>query len=468
MTPPRAARSDLPLIAAVWLPVLCCLIGVPFGTAGAAAGAAIGATAGFAILARHRRSEREAEHLLGRAVAEIAREVGLPAPQTEQPAELAQSLQGFRSVAMPRMAELERELTNLRAVLDATPSPVFATDASGEIVFENRQAQLFFEGRGPQIGRALEEAFTQAEVLGLHAGALAGTPRHGHVRIARPEGLRTFQILTAPVPLKGFVPPGKPGAIVVLRDITELAAAVQLKTDFVANASHELRTPLSSIRAAVETLADGAWADAPMRDRLVQMISSNVSRLDEMVRDLLDLSRLESAEAPAQLEIVHMSNLVEVVQDLFDNVAQERSLTITGDIEPEAEAIYTDGGLLQTILKNLVDNATKFAYEGTTVSVIARVHAAPGMERFGRKGLRIEVIDKGMGIPLGQQQRIFERFYQVDPARSGVAQRRGTGLGLAIVKHAVKALGGTIGVESVWRQGTTMIVELPGCVAPQA
>jgi signal transduction histidine kinase len=108
------------------------------------------------------------------------------------------------------------------------------------------------------------------------------------------------------------------------------------------------------------------------------------------------------------------------------------------------------------VVRNLIDNATKFAYERTAVVV--------SVERLGPAGIRIRVSDQGVGIPLGQQQRIFERFYQVDPSRAGFAVRRGTGLGLAIVKHAVKLLGGNIGVESVWKQGTTMTVELQNCL----
>jgi signal transduction histidine kinase len=123
--------------------------------------------------------------------------------------------------------------------------------------------------------------------------------------------------------------------------------------------------------------------------------------------------------------------------------------------------------VLLLILKNLVDNATKFAYEGTAVRVVGEIiPIEPG--RRGREGARFIVSDRGVGIPIGLQSRVFERFYQVDPARTGTAHRRGTGLGLAIVKHAVKVMGGTIGVESVWKQGTTITVELPGCVGGPA
>jgi signal transduction histidine kinase len=240
--------------------------------------------------------------------------------------------------------------------------------------------------------------------------------------------------------------------MMTLRDVTELAQAIYLKTDFVANASHELRTPLSSIRAATETLADGAWEDAPMRERLTSVIAGNVQRLEEMVRDLLDLSRLDSPDAPVAREEVSLVELAEAMRETFTGVCAERKLTLETRLGAGLDVIVSDRKLLTTIVRNLIDNATKFAYEQTTVNVT--------IERAGSV-VRISVSDQGVGIPLGHQQRIFERFYQVDPSRAGFAVRRGTGLGLAIVKHAVKALGGTIGVESVWKQGTTMTVEVP-------
>jgi len=349
---------------------------------------------------------------------------------------------------------------NLRSVLDAVESPVLATDARGVVVLCNAAAQTFFAERPFAIvGRPLEDLFTQAEVLGQHAAALAGATRQGQVRFARADGVRVFQVLTTPSPAPARS--GEVAAVITLRDITELATAVQLKTDFVANASHELRTPLSSIRAAVETLSDGAWDDPPMRERLAQMISSNVVRLEDMVRDLLDLSRLESAEAPVQPRPVRLSEIASTLLETFEPVAKERSLTLEFDLPASVEHLNTDPKLLLLVLRNLVDNATKFAYPNTSVRIVGEPFETPSARA---PGLRLRVIDSGIGIPLAHQQRIFERFYQVDPARAGTAHRRGTGLGLAIVKHALKALGGSISVDSIWKEGTTMTLELPGVV----
>jgi two-component system phosphate regulon sensor histidine kinase PhoR len=216
----------------------------------------------------------------------------------------------------------------------------------------------------------------------------------------------------------------------------------------------------------VETIADSARDDPAMMDRLLSMIASNVGRLEELTRDLLELSRLESAEAPVDIGPVSLLQLADSLEEEFTTVCAERKLRLVFEIEDGFERVESDAKLLRLILRNLIDNATKFANPQTDITVQARVISpTQGGPNTKRHAARFRVIDRGMGIPLQAQRRIFERFYQVDPSRSGQAARRGSGLGLAIVKHSVRALGGTIGVESVWKQGTTMIVDLPACVA---
>lgn len=356
---------------------------------------------------------------------------------------------------------------DLRAILDSLDEPVLTTDAAGAIVVANRAAGAFFNrSPGQMAGLVIEDLFSQAELLGLHAGALGGAVRRAQIRIPRAGGVRVFQVLAAPVSLAAADGGERPGVVLTLRDVTELAVAVQLKTDFVANASHELRTPLASIRGAVDTLGDAAGDDPAMIRRLGQMIASNVGRLEELTRDLLDLSRLESPEARVEKGPVRASEIAESLAGVFEQQLTERRVGLRFELVPEVEHLDTDPRLLTLILKNLIENSAKFAYEDTTVRVVGSVLPVP--EGSGlRPGLCLRVIDQGIGIPLSHQARIFERFYQSDPSRSGQpsqAGRRGTGLGLAIVKHAVKNLGGTVLVSSVWKEGTTMTVELPECV----
>jgi two-component system, OmpR family, phosphate regulon sensor histidine kinase PhoR len=187
----------------------------------------------------------------------------------------------------------------------------------------------------------------------------------------------------------------------------------------------------------------------------VGVLAASTSRLEEMVRDLLDLSRLEAPDQSLSVAPVGFGALVAELEAMYKEACARRNLELRVELDPALEGFRTDRGLLLLILGNLIDNATKFAFEGTAIRLVAGL-----TDGAVKKGARLEVIDRGIGIPLDQQQRIFERYYQVEAARSGTP-RRGTGLGLAIVKHAVKQLGGTIRVESVWQEGTRMIVEVP-------
>ncbi|MBI1190154.1 MAG: PAS domain-containing protein [Tepidisphaera sp.] len=432
-------------------PVLCALIAPGLGLNPVlAAGAGAMLTGGVALTLLSRRRARGGE--LRQALEQL--EPGTPPAPDES---LADALARAARAARQRLAGAEELEATLRAVLDGVPSPVLATDTSGIVLVVNQAASEFFRERpGPLVGRNFEELFTQAEVLSLHAAAIQGSVGQGQVRLTGPDGARLYQVFACPTPGAGSV-----GAIMTMRDVTELATAVQLKTDFVANASHELRTPLSAIRGAVETLEVGAWDEPPMRERLTRMIANNVSRLEDMVRDLLDLSTLESPEAPVELSTSRLSDITSTLRDVFEGTAAERGLMLSFEIDPRLERLHTDPKLLLLVLRNLIDNAIKFAYEQTEVRVVGEYVPAPAAVR---PGARFRVIDQGIGIPYGAQHRVFERFYQVDGSRTGHVQRRGTGLGLAIVKHAVRRLGGAISVESVWKQGTTMTVELPASV----
>lgn len=358
-------------------------------------------------------------------------------------------------------AEHER----LRRVIDAAGMPLIATDADGVITVASRAASRTLGGGRSIVGVRFDELFTQPELHEMERLARQGEA--GRVRLDLPVEGERRALIAAADPLEGS------GCVVTLRDVTELVAAAELKADFAANASHELRTPIASIRGAAETLQGPARDDPAMLARLTGMIADNAARLEALVNDLLDLSRLESGETPAVLEEVDLERALGRYREQFEAVCRRRRLTIEIDLGPGLGTVRTDPVLLDLIVRNLVENATKFAREGTPVVLWARaaevppdpVNPAPAGADLAT-GLRIEVRDEGLGIPLSQQQRIFERFYQVDRARAGGSAQRGTGLGLAIVKHAARRLGGSVTVRSVYQQGTTMIVELPGCVGP--
>jgi two-component system phosphate regulon sensor histidine kinase PhoR len=456
-------RSRAAALALVWL-VVAAGVGVSLGLpAWVAAPMALvaGVLATVAILRAldQTRDVRAAEELaiLVRARDLLAPEsAGAPGPESVEALASA--------VGMERSRQADRA-DRFEAIINAIDAPTIAVDAAGRIFHSNGPANELFGG--PLAGRMIEEAFTQPDLVALPIAARRGAARRARVRVARPTGAILLDVAVAPfgrasrVAEDGEARPARHGVVMTMRDVTELAAAAQLKTDFVANASHELRTPLASIRAAVETIQDHGANDPETRDRFLRTIAKAASRLEDLCRDLLDLSRVETTEPVVELRSVSLTDLCEEIADLFAPTCQERRLSISVEIDPRVATVSTDVRLLHVILKNLVENAVKFAFEGTTVRVVA----APGSSEDARPGyasLRLEVSDKGIGIPISLQARIFERFFQADPSRAG--NTRGTGLGLAIVKHAVRSLGGRVTVDSVWKQGTTMRVELPDAV----
>lgn len=400
---------------------------------------------------------------------------------------LAGSLEDVRTELERHVRALNDERRDLQTIVDAVDGPVLATDADGVIRLCNAAGREMFTSSplpgSPATlpdGRLVEEVFTQPDILVIHGRALRGERSTKRLRIAGGDGqIRVFEVTAAPAQLSTEDdPPRRPGdtdstgVVLTLRDVTELATAMQLKTDFVANASHELRTPLASIRAAAETLTSLDPDDHAMRTRVLAMLERNAQRLEEMVRDLLDLARLESPEAEVERRLVDLSDLSAQLAVLYEPQCAQRRLELRFDLAQDARLLRTDPRLISLIIKNLVENALKFAHEGTTIRVKTRcVSEAPKTPTLSgaqpATTIRLEVIDRGVGIPLQAQGRIFERFFQVDASRSGHPQKRGTGLGLAIVKHSVRALEGRVWVESVYGQGTTMIVELPGAVVAE-
>lgn len=369
-------------------------------------------------------------------------------------------------------ALLIRQAQNLSkqigAILDAADVPIISTDNSGRIVQANSAAGEILGSGRVLIGEYFDSLITQLTVKEIEHLARSGESGHARLELPAAGSMRVFHVAAEPIP-------DAQGVVCTFTDITELSASVTLKADFAANASHELRTPIAAILGAIQTIEGSARNDPQMTPRLITMISTNATRLDLMVKDLLDLSKLENPRTPTEFTMVSLQDIIERSSSPYVGVCERRGLTIKTKIDPKATFILTDASLLELILRNLIGNATKFAHEHSTITL----HADPVELDFdpalqppngldGILGVRIGVRDEGIGIPLSQQARIFERFYQVDEARSGSSARRGTGLGLAIVKHAVRTLGGGIRVKSVHQEGTTMVIELPHCITSEA
>jgi two-component system phosphate regulon sensor histidine kinase PhoR len=239
------------------------------------------------------------------------------------------------------------------------------------------------------------------------------------------------------------------GTILVFHDLTRLKQLERTREEFVANVSHELRTPLSLIKGYVETLLDGARNDPEVAERFLKIIERNASRLDLLIQDLLAISALESGRITLNLQPVPLRPLADKVLADLKSRPDAKGVKLVNDL-PELTAT-ADANRLEQVLANLVDNAIKYGRADGTVTV--------GGQKADADKIEIYVQDDGPGIPPESLDRVFERFYRVDKARS--REQGGTGLGLSIVKHIVQSHGGKVWVKSEPGKGATFCFTLP-------
>ena len=344
-----------------------------------------------------------------------------------------------------RLRESEAQRARLEAVLTAMEEAVLAVDADERVLLANPGLRELFGAPGPPEGRPLLETVRHTEVVEALRAALHKGESQVREAAIGPVAARRVRLHVAPFAQPG----GRPGAVAVFHDVTELRRVEAIRRDFVANASHELKTPLTAIRGFAERLADAPPAD-PRAVQSIEVILANARRLEALIEDLLELSRIEGGSAPLRLEKVDAAELARrLLRDLEPRL---RAGELTAEVQSSCDGrALADRRALEHVLANLLDNAIKYTPSGGRVSV--RLRAAPDAR------LRIEVEDTGIGIPPRDLPRIFERFYRVDPGRSRALG--GTGLGLAIVKHWMQALGGQVGVESQPGHGSCFWLELP-------
>jgi two-component system phosphate regulon sensor histidine kinase PhoR len=347
------------------------------------------------------------------------------------------------------MESLRSERDRLGTILDSMVEGVLVTNAEGRLVVTNRALrEMFLRTQDQLIGRAPIEAL---RVVELHEAIeeAASEGRRTAVEFTV-EGVRPRTIAASVAPLTG--PTGaREGCVAVLSDVTELRRLEGLRREFVANVSHELRTPVAAVRAAVETLQDGAIEDPKFAKEFVAIIERHADRLRRLVEDLLELSRIEAKELKLQPEHLSIREQCEHIVELFSLAAKSKKSELSLDVAHEAGKVFVDRRGLEHVLGNLLDNAIKYAGECARITVRAR----PLDERY----LRVTVEDTGPGIDARHLPRLFERFYRVDTGRS--RQLGGTGLGLAIVKHMAEAMGAKVSVESEVGRGTRFHVDLP-------
>jgi two-component system phosphate regulon sensor histidine kinase PhoR len=377
---------------------------------------------------------------------------------------MAADLNALAAQAQRQLSDLQQQRGGQQILVDTLPDPILAADAQGKIILLNAPAaQLLSLLPEQALNQKLIGVVSDEQIVELYEAVSRSArppvgPLSREIQLVRNGQRQTYQAVATRTT--------GGGALLVLRDVSTLAGAMQMKTDFVANASHELRTPITAIKIAFETLREVYREDVGQTERCILVIDGHLKRLEEMLRDLLDLSRVESPDLQPHVALAKTADLLGVLRSAMGALARQKNIELQLGDEPQTPAeIHTDSRLFNLVLKNLVENSIKFTPTGGKVTVTIRRSSAPAADAGdgaakGGPGIVLAVADTGIGIAPEFIDRVFERFYQVDSARSGTAGR-GTGLGLAIVKHAVHALGGTVGLESQLGVGTTVRCEFP-------
>ncbi|ANM29962.1 hypothetical protein ABI59_10840 [Acidobacteria bacterium Mor1] len=404
---------------------------------------------GFFVAGRRRTA---AIHRITDAADRIARgEVQLEVPATDRPeiADLAGSVNRMKQSLVDKIEELDRDRAVAASVITGMEQGLLLVDPRRRINRANRVIRNLFDLQREPEGRLLAEVIRHPTLNERVETAL----RDGN-EIHEPllqVGNRSFDLRIKPLG------PPTGNTIVLLYDITRIEALESVRREFVANVSHELRTPLTSIKAFLETLLSSPNEDPEARQKFLGIIAKHARRMEDLVDDLTDLSRIETGSVELHPSVFDAAQMCrEIATDLEPRTAElDVSLIVS---LPAPFTIYADRRRMEQVMTNLMDNAIKFNRQNGQVRVTGSIHQSGGA--------RLVVEDDGVGIAAESADKIFRRFYRVDPARSREAG--GTGLGLAIVKHLMRLHGGSITVESELGSGSRFVLELPAAPGSEA
>ena len=365
------------------------------------------------------------------------------APATAESRALASALNRMTDTLKGNIQTISGERNKLSAVLATMADGVMVVEEGGEVVMANPAAVALFNVRnGPIEGRTLAEAVRDHTVLNIVSRCFSmGHPQVGEVELLRPRKV----LSVAATPLAGKI---SSEALLTVHDLTRLRQAENSQKEFVSNVSHELRNPLASVKAMVETLEAGAVEEKEIAQDFLNRINQDIDRMNQLVEDLLELSRLESGQLTLRLARVDPAALVKEIRASFEGAAKEQNIALEDDVPDGLPEIRADYDRLRQVLINLVENGLRFTQPGGTLTLV-----------LARRGdsLEFQVRDTGVGIAAEHLPHIFERFYKVERSR----RDRGTGLGLAIVQQIIEAHGGQVAVESREGLGSTFSFTVP-------
>lgn len=371
----------------------------------------------------------------------------LQVSQIEEIGGLAGAMNSMAAQLHQRIQTIAEQRREKDAILTSMSEGVIAVDTDDRVISINDAAADFFNIDQKRVqGRFLHEVVRNVALQQMASAILeANVAAETEIVLESESGRRIFQASGSILRDADGV---GIGAVIVLNDITKIRELENLRRDFVANASHELRTPITSIKGYIETLLDGAKDEPENRERFLNIIAKHALRLDSIVADLLDLSRIEQGPE-ISFEECKIREVIDSAVDSSEIVIGKNRAKIEISCAQELTASI-NRPLMELAVVNLLENAVKYSDPETTIDITADRSASE---------ISISVRDRGKGIAPEHRERIFERFYRVDKARS--REHGGTGLGLAIVKHIVLTHKGRIEVESELGKGSTFTILIP-------
>lgn len=378
----------------------------------------------------------------------------VPVASKDEIGKLGHAINTMADSLQAQVDRISENESQLKSVLENLLSGIIMIDKNERIVLLNRAAEDFIGfGADEVIGKKFDEAKQPFEFVQL-IGECLDTREHirDEMLFYYPEE-RILEINVTPI----MGTDGEwAGVLIVLHNITAMRRLERMRSEFVANVSHELKTPIASVKGFAETLLAGALDDKETAKSFLQIIFDESERLNRLIGDILELSKIESKRIPLQFSPVEMKGFVEQTLHVMRTEAAKKRIELDMSV-PADMYIEADEDRLRQIVINLLSNGIAYTPEGGRVKV--SVEPLPNGADPEHERIRLTIADTGIGIPRKDLPRIFERFYRVDKARS--RSSGGTGLGLSIVKHLVDLHKGTIAVESEVGLGTRFMIDLP-------
>jgi two-component system phosphate regulon sensor histidine kinase PhoR len=337
------------------------------------------------------------------------------------------------------------ERVRLASILDSMREGVVVVDDQGVIESANPASIELLSSMGDvKPGMQLSSLTSHPDMIRVVMQSIAGN-KSISAEIELFDNHRTIMAMSTPFP--------RPDsdlirALLLLTDLTDVRRLETTRREFVSNASHELRTPLAGIRASAETLQRGAIDDLEGRGAFIQMIREDVDRMEQLIAEMLELSRLESGESPLELKLIDANSLVETAIKQFSSIAIESELKLETNLSEGLPTVLVDAKMIDHVFTNLISNAVKWSRAGDTITVKGWVDDGTVWFSVG---------DTGLGIEPEHLPHIFERFFKTDAGRS----QPGTGLGLSIARHIVDAHGGVMSATSSVGEGSEFAFTVP-------